>query len=139
MRLIDADALIEHMEELITYASFDMYHEEPLINVSFEEMENFISEQPTIETPEAVLEELKTGIPMLRPCIIHGNKGKTTRAFFHKWSDYKNVILPSALIGGHEGGKIEYPVAIIELEDGHVTQVSPTTIQFTDINMQEGK
>lgn len=39
-----------------------------------------------------------------------------------------NVIPPSLVVGGHTGGVIAYPVAIIELENGEVKNVSPNEI-----------
>ena len=74
----------------------------------------------------------KTEIPQLRPCIIYSKHEKPKIAFFHTWAIYAEPIAPSPLMGGHAGGQLEYPVAIVEFEDGYVTQVSPTTIRFTD-------
>lgn len=39
-----------------------------------------------------------------------------------------DVIPPSNLVGGHAGGVIAYPVAIIELESGDVKSVYPNEI-----------
>jgi hypothetical protein len=47
--LISRSALIEKLEEHIEYKEFDYYQEEPLINMSFEQLEDIICSQPTVE------------------------------------------------------------------------------------------
>lgn len=42
------------------------------------------------------------------------------------------VIKPSIMVGGHSGGVIAYPVAIIEDEKGNVMEVEATSIQFKE-------
>lgn len=67
----------------------------------------------------------------LRPCyianIINGGKDK---ALFHGWTFVSNVVEPSPMIGGHPGGIIAYSTGIVELEDGRVIEVPPTSITF---------
>lgn len=48
-RLIDTEELLEVLEEFITYDPFDIYKEEPLLNISFEQMEDIIEEIPTVK------------------------------------------------------------------------------------------
>ena len=36
------------------------------------------------------------------------------------------------MVGGHSGGVIAYPVAIIETEEGDVLEVTATSIQFKE-------
>ena len=62
-----------------------------------------------------------------RPCIVEGRK-----ALFHRWHTISNVLSPSPMIGGHPGGQITYTRAIIEYEDGTVSQCNPTDITFCD-------
>ena len=38
------------------------------------------------------------------------------------------VLPPSNMLGGHTGGVIAYPVAVIEYENGDLEQVSPNEI-----------
>ncbi len=38
------------------------------------------------------------------------------------------VVPPSNMIGGHTGGVVAYPVAVIEYENGDLEQVSPNEI-----------
>lgn len=64
----------------------------------------------------------------LRPCIIRGEH----KALFHRWVSYANVIGASPMIGGHPGGQIEKPYAIVEFEDGTVAECDPTDIRFCD-------
>lgn len=51
---------------------------------------------------------------------------------FHGFYQESNVIPPSPLVGGHSGGVIAYPVAIIEDEKGNVMEVEATSIQFVE-------
>ena len=53
-------------------------------------------------------------------CTLHG--------FFQR----SMVIKPSIMVGGHSGGVIAYPVAIIEDEKGNVMEVEATSIQFKE-------
>jgi hypothetical protein len=63
----------------------------------------------------------------LRKCKVRGDI-----AYFHRWTEYKNVINPSPMIGGPSGGQIQYPLAIVESEDGNILMVNPGSIQFVD-------
>lgn len=65
----------------------------------------------------------------LRPCVVDTPKGDK-RAYFHKWADHSNVLRPSYLEGGHNGGEVRYTVAIVEYEDGRVEEVMPSQIRF---------
>nr|DAW47348.1 MAG TPA: hypothetical protein [Caudoviricetes sp.] len=51
---------------------------------------------------------------------------------FHGFYQESNVIPPSPLVGGHSGGVIAYPVAIIETEKGEVLEVEAMKIQFKE-------
>ena len=44
--MIDAEWLLEKLEDFIEYDTFDHYKEEPMINMSFEQLEDIISSQP---------------------------------------------------------------------------------------------
>ena len=50
--LIDMNALLEELEDYIEYDTFDQYQEEPLINMSFETLEDVITSQPTVTEAE---------------------------------------------------------------------------------------
>ena len=52
--LISREALLEKLEEYIEYDTFDSYKEEPLISLGFEQLEDIICSQPTVEAKEAV-------------------------------------------------------------------------------------
>lgn len=56
--LISRSALLEKLEELIEYDTFDIYKEEPLINISWETLEDIISNQPIAYDVDRVVEEL---------------------------------------------------------------------------------
>lgn len=51
---------------------------------------------------------------------------------FHGFYQESNVIPPSPLVGGHSGGVIAYPVAIIEDKKGKLMEVEATSIQLKD-------
>lgn len=50
--LVDMNALLEELEDYIEYDTFDQYKEEPLINMSFETLEDIITSQPTTNEAE---------------------------------------------------------------------------------------
>ena len=49
---------------------------------------------------------------------------------FHGFYQESNVIPPSPLVGGHSGGVIAYPVAVIEDKKGKLIEVTATSIRF---------
>lgn len=53
----------------------------------------------------------------LRPCYISIEKGKKEKALFHGWSFAS-------------GSVIAYSTGIVELEDGRVIEVMPSSITF---------
>lgn len=57
-RLIDAEELLEVLEEYIEYDPFDIYKEEPLLNISFEQMEDIIAEMPTAKPTANIIERI---------------------------------------------------------------------------------
>lgn len=61
----------------------------------------------------------------LRPCMVKGE-----RAWFHKWNTIQQVIEPSPMMGGHQGGQIQYTLGLIERPDGSVFEVPPRDIEF---------
>ena len=62
-----------------------------------------------------------------RPCYYEGK-----RAMFHSWSEHREAISESPMVGGHPAGIIAATLAIIELEDGTVKEVYPEKIKFAD-------
>lgn len=62
-----------------------------------------------------------------RPCIAEGKK-----ALFHGWGSRSRIVEPSPLLGGHNGGVVQWTAAIIEYEDGQVAEVLPSDIRFLD-------
>ena len=65
----------------------------------------------------------------LRKCTING-----VRAWFHGFFTRSEIIEPSILIGGHQGGNYFYTVVIVEFEDGSIAEynASSVDIKFTD-------
>ena len=57
--------------------------------------------------------------PKLRPCYIVGVNNKRTRGLFHCWNHIND-------------GDISHTAAIVELEDGCVTNIRPESIVFID-------
>lgn len=72
----------------------------------------------------------------LRPCYIVQLKrsgcAQRTKALFHCWEHIGRVIEPSPLKGGHPGGQISYTMALVELPDGSMREVAPSSIEFRD-------
>ena len=64
----------------------------------------------------------------LRPCIVNG-KGK---ALFHMWEECSEIVPPSPLAGGHTGGVLKFVMGMVELEDGQIIKVNPTSVRFLD-------
>ncbi len=62
---------------------------------------------------------------MLRKCM---HKGKT--AYFHGWYQLAYLIDSSPFVGGHPGGQVAFPVAILELEDGSLVRAAETEFTF---------
>ena len=70
-------------------------------------------------------------------CEVKYSRNKKTferreKALFHRWAEISNVIPPSLLQGGHNGGEIKRVLAIVEFEDGKIETVDPSDIQFCD-------
>jgi hypothetical protein len=61
-----------------------------------------------------------------RKCFV-GDKA----AYFHGIFQYATVIEPSPMVGGHPGGQIAYPVAVVEMQDGTLTTVGVRDIHFS--------
>lgn len=71
-------------------------------------------------------------IMQYRPCFV-GDK----RALFHKWGSVSEIVPPSALLGGHNGGTVTCDFAIVEYEDGTVAEVKPSDVRFVDRLIEE--
>lgn len=59
----------------------------------------------------------------LRPCVINGS-----RALFHSWAELEKPIMDNDKIVG----SLKAVNAIVELSDGTVKCVSPSSIRFSD-------
>lgn len=70
----------------------------------------------------------------LRPCIIVSSNQK---ALFHGVFQQSYVRPPSYLKGGHPGGTVSTPVAVVELEDGRIIYVEAHDIRFLDNEFKE--
>lgn len=62
-----------------------------------------------------------------RKCIF-----KKTVCTFHGFFQRSMIIEPSMMLGGHDGGVMAYPVAIIETEKGEVIEAQAISIQFME-------
>ena len=62
-----------------------------------------------------------------RPCFYEGE-----RAIFHCWAERREMVMESPLVGGHPAGIIAATFAIIEFEDGRVSEIRPNKIRFAD-------
>lgn len=60
----------------------------------------------------------------LRPCYVMRGESKTKeKALFHNWAYFSDVVPPSLMVGGHNGGNVSRTAAIIELEDGTIAEI----------------
>ena len=57
-------------------------------------------------------------------------KGKKIK--LHGMFQYANVIDPPIMKGGHSGGQVAYPTAVIEHENGDIEHVHPYQIKRSD-------
>lgn len=64
--------------------------------------------------------------PELRLCKVGGEFG-----YFHIWEQTFDVIPPSPMRGGHQGGTIGQMYALVEFPDG-VKRVQPYDVKFVD-------
>ena len=60
-----------------------------------------------------------------RPCYVDGK-----RALFHRWADWAVPIPGELSIGGAPAGQLQFPVAIVEFQDGEVKTVHPREVRF---------
>lgn len=67
----------------------------------------------------------------LRPCVAKIEAGEA-RGLFHCWEHISEIIEPSPLKGGHSGGVISATVGLVELDDGSIIKVYPTSLRFID-------
>lgn len=77
-----------------------------------------------------------------RPCIItiyprriRGDillPTETRKAVFHCWFSEQTVAAPSALRGGHPGGRVSCLLGLVEYEDGTMHLHDPREIRFID-------
>lgn len=65
----------------------------------------------------------------LRKCRVK-NGDKEQRAWFHGWVEIANVIEPSLIFGGRNGGQNKYTVGLVEYTDGTVEEVAPYRVVF---------
>lgn len=63
----------------------------------------------------------------LRPCMVCGKK-----AFFHAWEHRQEIVPPSNLRGGHQGGQTSAILGLVEFEGGMMGRVYPDKIKFLD-------
>ena len=76
-----------------------------------------------------------------RPCFVtEVNRGRNPRelavsqqkALFHKWTLEQEVAAPGLVRGSHPGGQLSKTLGIVELENGIVRMVEPSSIRFID-------
>lgn len=70
----------------------------------------------------------------MRPCLV-GHEKK--RCLFHGLFQDSDVYAPSLMVGGHNGGVVAGPVAIVETEDGSLIRVNPIDIKFLETKHDE--
>lgn len=68
-----------------------------------------------------------------RPCLVDDKK----KGLFWGMFQESYVIPPSPLVGGHSGGVVARPVAMVEMENGHLIYARPEDIKFIDRKFEE--
>lgn len=63
--------------------------------------------------------------PEYRPCFV---KGKP--ALFHRWADYAQIR--DAYLQGTTSGQLAQTFAIVEYEDGSISECYPNQVKFCD-------
>lgn len=71
-----------------------------------------------------------------RPCILttprRGGAPEECKALCHGFFPVAEVVPPSMMRGGHQGGQLADVQALIELEDGTLRRVEVSRLRFTD-------
>ena len=76
-----------------------------------------------------------------RPCIVTiggrrydvpGEEPDERPALFHLFAPVAEVIAPSCLRGGHNGGQLAGIMALVEFSDGTLATVEPSRVRFLD-------
>lgn len=152
MRLIDADGLKNDVN--IPDNEIDSYAKENVLVPKFwKQMANYmkaardgfimdIDETPTVD-PELlpIVQELREKLARYeqdcgratRVCEVFFRKPNTVeKALFHCWTDKSQVVEPSMMRGGHNGGIIMCTYGIVEFKNGRVCEVLPSQIRFLD-------
>lgn len=62
----------------------------------------------------------------LRLCKVGDKLG-----YFHAWEQCSDVVPPSIMRGGHQGGVVSQMYALVEFTDG-IKRVQPWDIKFVD-------
>lgn len=60
-----------------------------------------------------------------RHCLVNGEN-----ALFHRWTEVREIVVPSPMVGGHSGGEIQQLFAVVEMGDGSVQMIPPERIKF---------
>lgn len=63
----------------------------------------------------------------LRACYVEDKK-----ALFHGWFPFSEIVAPSVMVGGHNGGVLNYVCGLVEYINGKTDLVEPTKIRFAD-------
>lgn len=66
----------------------------------------------------------------MRNCTYTDQQGTKHKALLHGFFQRSTVVEPSPMVGGHPGGVVAYPVAVIELEDGKILDVPVSMVQL---------
>lgn len=75
--------------------------------------------------------------PERRPCMVSrrsrsGEILERQRALFHQLVTVREIVPPSPVRGGHQGGQVQDVFAVVEFDDGTLNKVDPERVQFLD-------
>lgn len=77
-----------------------------------------------------------------RPCLVTtGGRDEPDErpALFHLFAPVAEVIAPSCLRGGHNGGQLAGIMALVEFSDGTLATVEPSRVRFLDSDKAFGE
>jgi hypothetical protein len=68
---------------------------------------------------------------IIKTCLVSVGKDRWEKAEFHGFYQFSNVVDASPFAGGHPGGVIAYPVALVEI-DGELKEVRAFLVKFEE-------
>lgn len=71
--------------------------------------------------------------PKPRPCLVSVEKW---HGLFYGIFQQSYIVPPSPLVGGHSGGVVSNPIALVENEYGELLVIDPTAMQIVFVDRE---